>query len=100
MTFSFPAAIATILPVILSGIVAFLEGTFTSKRVTMGFVNHGGMWGDLFILPVVTGFVYPYFVKSRVIVLSSLSVAIAVTIVAHVLWATWSRNDGLTGHMF
>src|ERR1035441_3749016 len=100
MKFSFPAFVTTVLLVAASGVVSLLEGTFTSKRVTMGFINHGGMWGDLIILSVMTGLVYPYFVRNRLVILSALFLALAVTILAHIQWANWSRNDGLTGHMF
>jgi hypothetical protein len=100
MKFSFTAFSAIVLAVIISGVASFLEGTLTSRRVTIGFLNHGGMWGDLIIMSVVTGLVFPYLVKSRIYALSALFVALTVTLVAHILWAKWMRSDGITGHMF
>jgi hypothetical protein len=98
--FSLPAFIVTVAVVIISGVASFIEGTLTNKKVTMGFLNHGGMWGDLIIMSVVTGLAFPYFVRSRILVLSSLFIALVVTIIAHVQWAKSFRHDGITGHMF
>lgn len=86
--------------VVISGVVSFLEGIATNKRVTIGFLNHGGMWGDLIIMSAVTGLVFPYLVKNRIYALSTLFIALTITLVAHVLWAKWMRSDGITGHMF
>jgi hypothetical protein len=58
------------------------------------------MWGDLIIMSVLTGLVFPHLVRGRIYVLSTLFVALAVTVVAHILWAKWMRSDGITGHMF
>jgi hypothetical protein len=98
--FSLVAFIVTVAAVVTSGVVSFMEGTLTRKNVTMGFINHGGMWGDLIIMSVVTGLAFPYFVKSQTFCLSSLVIALAVTIIAHVQWAKSFRRDGVTGHMF
>src|SRR5437016_5176601 len=99
MKFSFAPFLVTALLVVASGVVSLLEGTLTNKRVKMGFLNHGGMWGDLILLPVMTGLVYPHILRNRLVIILLLFIALAVTIVAHILWARWARNDGLTGHM-
>ena len=100
MKFSFPAFSTIVVAVVISGAVSFLEGTANSKRVTVGFLNHGGMWGDLIVMSVVTGLVFPHLVRSRIYALSALFIALAITVVAHCLWAKWMRNDGITGHIF
>jgi hypothetical protein len=100
MKFSFGAFFLTLSLVVLSGAVSFAEGTFTNKKVTMGFMNHGGMWGDLILLSCVAGLVFPFFVKSRLLIMASLFLALALTIVAHVQWGHWARTDGVTEHMF
>jgi hypothetical protein len=66
----------------------------------MGFLNHGGMWGDLIIMSVATGLAFPYLLRSRGLALSSLVIAVLATIIAHVHWAASMRHDGTTGHMF
>lgn len=100
MKFSLAAFIGTVAVVVISGVASFMEGTLTRKNVTMGFLNHGGMWGDLIIMSVVTGFVFPYLVRSRIYALSALFIAFTVTVIAHILWAKWMQSDAITGHMF
>jgi hypothetical protein len=100
MKFSLAAFSVVVLAVVTSGAASFLDGTFTSKRVTMGFLNHGGMWSDLIIMSVATGLAFPYLARSRIIALSSLVIALLVTMIAHVHWAASMRHDGTTGHMF
>ena len=100
MKFSIAAFASTIAAVVISGLVSLAEGNLTSKRVTMGFVNHGGMWGDLMIMPIVAGFMFPYLVRSPMLVIVSSFLSLAVTLIAHAQWADWFRHDGITGHMF
>ena len=63
----------------------------------MGFLHHSGMWGDFFIMSIVVGLVFPYLVRSKAVVLSSLCIALTVTVLAHILWA---KGGPSTGHMF
>lgn len=100
MTFSFIAFLVTAAAVVISGVASFMEGTLTNKNVTMGFLNHGGMWGDLIIMSLVNGFVLPYIARSRFVVFAALFVACVVTIITHTKWAEGMRIDGVTGHMF
>ena len=100
MKFSFPAFLTIILAVTISGMASFLEGTFTNKKITMGFLNHGGMWSDLIILSVVTGLVFPYLLRNQSCVFLSLIIALIITIIAHIQWAKWMQNDAVTGHIF
>jgi len=70
----------------------------------MGFVNHGGMWGDVLFLPLVAALMVPIVRASRevtprlkflVIVLSA-----AATLAVHWQWATVGRDLGTTDHVF
>src|SRR5260370_436194 len=98
MKFSTSAFAATVLAVIVSGAVAFVEGTLTNRRATMGFLNHGAMWGDLIIMSTLAGIAVPYLNKNRVALLCCMGIAIGATIVAHAIWGRWFRNDRITGH--
>jgi hypothetical protein len=47
--------------VVVSGAIAWLEGNWTRRPgLAMGFVNHGGMWGDLVLLSVANAVVVPH----------------------------------------
>lgn len=100
MKFSTTAFATTVVAVIISGLVSSVEGTLTSKRVTMGFLNHAGMWGDLTIMATFVGFAFPYLVKRPMLVIVSSFISLAVTLIAHAQWAAWFRHVGITGHMF
>jgi hypothetical protein len=100
MKFSLTAFIVTVAAVVVSGVISFMEGNFTSKNVTMGFVNHGGMWGDLIIMSVVTGLVFPYLIKNQICMFSALFLALTVAIIAHIFWAKGMQSEAVTGHMF
>lgn len=100
MKFSVPAFLATVGAVLLSGVVAFWEGYLTDKRVTMGFLSHGGMWGDLLLMSLVMALVVPNLIHDRIYVLPSLAFSLLITILAHAQWCRWMRLDATTGHMF
>ncbi|MCX6927749.1 MAG: hypothetical protein NT154_31740 [Verrucomicrobia bacterium] len=100
MKFSFPAFLVTAATVVVSAIASLMEGTFTSKKVTMGFVNHGGMWSDLAIMSMVAGLCFPHFLRNKYLGVLSLCVACITTVIAHVKWAEGFKADGITGHMF
>ena len=47
--------------VVISGLAAWLEGSWTERAgLEMGFANHGGMWGDLLLLPVANAVIVPH----------------------------------------
>lgn len=103
VSFSWPALIGAATFVLLSGAVAASEGTFTSARVTMGFVNHGGMWGDLLILPFVAAIVVPripFRTVSPLAVAGTLALACVLTVVAHQQWAAFGATLQVTDHVF
>ena len=50
---SWPTWVASVAAVLLSGAVAWLEGNWVRRSgLSMGFANHGGMWGDLLLLEI------------------------------------------------
>ncbi len=100
MNFSFAAFLATIVAVIICGIASLIEGTLTNKKVTIGFLTHGGMWSDLIVMSIVNGLCFPHFVKNKYVIMFSLSMACIITVIAHAKWADYFRTNGITGHMF
>jgi hypothetical protein len=53
--------VVSVMSVIVSGGVAAAEGHWRrSTRLDLGFVTHGGMWGDLLLLPIVNALVVPW----------------------------------------
>lgn len=99
MKFSIAAFAITICFVIAQGLVSLAEGTFTNRRVTMGFVNHGGMWGDLFLLSVVNGLLWPHFINLYIIIPGVIASYI-ITVFIHWQWEESFRWAGITCHMF
>lgn len=80
--------------------ISFVEGTFTNRKVKMGFFNHGGMWSDLIVMSTMAGFASPYFKSSLILILISVVAALVITVIAHIQWADWFRAEGITGHIF
>ena len=61
MHWSWTAWVVTVAAVALSGAVAAIEGNFQrGARLDMGFVDHGGMWGDLVLLSAANALVIPH----------------------------------------
>ncbi len=103
MKFSIAACVATIVFVAMQAFISFVEGTFAKNRwITMGFINHGGMWGDLLLLPVVNGFLWPYLtIKGELLPISVMMfVNCVITVLIHWKWADWLRESETRGHMF
>jgi hypothetical protein len=100
MKFSVAAFIIVVSLVVISGFASYREGTLMNKKVTMGFLNHGGMWGDLILMSVVSGSIFPYFLWKRALIFFVAVSACAFSIIAHVKWARGFREEGITGHMF
>jgi hypothetical protein len=72
--------------VIASGAVAWLEGNWIRRPgLTMGFANHGGMWGDLVLLPVANAAIVPH-LTAGIWLPVALSLATLASVVVHVYW--------------
>jgi hypothetical protein len=89
---------------VMAASVSWREGTFRSGSVTMGFVEHGGMWGDFIILPIVNGLIVPCFPRptvKRCLVSSGLAaLAILATGFAHAQWDAMGRAAATTDFVF
>jgi len=97
--------------VILQGIVSYKEKTCTTRQIQLehgtdglSFWRHGGTYGDLIILPIVSGIAYSYLIdhinnsydigSERMFNIALLSMAI--TVVMHIIWA---KTQTLPGHI-
>jgi hypothetical protein len=100
MKFNVAAFLGTIALVIVSGIISSIEGTLTAKRVTMGFLNHGGMWGDFLIMSTVAGLVTPHLAKQERVIVLAFVAAFVIAIFLHASWAKAMADEGVSGHMF
>jgi hypothetical protein len=90
--FSWAAWIVSVSAVVISGVVAWLEGNFTrSARLDMGFANHGGMWGDVLLLPVANAAIIPH-VTLGAWVTVSLVVCALLSAWVHVHWYRGDRT--------
>lgn len=60
LQFSWLAWALSVVFVIASGLCAWREGNWTRRDdLDIGFVNHGGMWSDLIVLPIVNAAIVP-----------------------------------------
>lgn len=102
--FSFTAWAVSVLYIGFAAWIASLEGVFSSRTVTLGFVNHGGMWGDFVLLPLVNGLVVPYLpkltAKRSVVALAFLTCATVLTLLAHHHWFALGKAQGTTDFVF
>lgn len=81
----------------LSGAIACWEGNWTRRvGLGMGFANHGGMWGDLVLLPMANAAVAPHLDAGPWIV-AALAASILLSLVAH---KHWYDPQGTGDHMW
>lgn len=89
MKFSWLILGITMAIVIIEGIVSFFEGTFISKqhkKVNLSFLKHWGVSiGDLLILPIVNGLIFPYLCFSKWYI-PGIILAGIITLVCHIAW--------------
>lgn len=92
MEFSWTTWLVSVVAVIISGALAWLEGNLTKHRgLDMGFVNHGGMWGDLVLLPVANAVIVPH-VQPGAWIVAALAVSSALSAWVHVHWYRGDRT--------
>jgi hypothetical protein len=78
--------LVSVVAVVISGALAWLQGNFTKRPgLDMGFVNHGGMWGDLVLLPIANAVIVPY-LQPGLWIVGSLAVTFALAAWTHVHW--------------
>jgi hypothetical protein len=104
--FSWYFSLCTMGLVVIAAFFSWKEDTFTSKRgrkVTMGFVEHGGMWGDFYLMASFNGVVTPYIFANPRIGFRWAAVIITVStvlsLIAHRSWVIGFRKDGITSHI-
>ena len=98
MQFDVTVWLVSVVAVVISGILAWVGGHWTrSARVDMGFANHGGMWGDLVLLPLANAAIVPYLSWGTWVVVS-LVVCTLLSAWVHIHWYRGNRdgNDGRT----
>lgn len=104
INFNIGAWAASVLYVVVSAIVSRIEGTFASDSVTLGFVNHGGMWGDFIILPIMIGIIVPQLPRPKIqwipVAIALLVCSAILTVLIHVQWAVMGAAQGSTDHVF
>jgi hypothetical protein len=77
--------------VVVSAALAWAEGNFKRRPgLDMGFVNHGGMWGDLLLLPLANAAIVPHLSAGAWLV-GALAVTAALSLWVHVHWYRGDR---------
>jgi hypothetical protein len=91
--------IVSVAAVAVSGAVAAAEGHWRrSARVRVGFASHGGMWGDVVLLPIVNALIVPWVAGGAWLVLPLL-VGAAASVALHAWWHG-GHEHGLRDHMW
>jgi hypothetical protein len=61
MDWSWMTWLISVMAVVISGTAAWREGCWVKRPgLDMGFANHGGMWGDLILLPLANAVIVPH----------------------------------------
>jgi hypothetical protein len=88
---SWPTWIVSVAFVMLSGLCAWREGNWRRRDdLEIGFVNHGGMWGDLLLLPIVNAVIVPWLPRAGWLIVPALAGVAA----SWWLHAHWHRGSG------
>jgi hypothetical protein len=99
MEWSWTAWTVTVAAVALSGAVAWAEGHWRARTgVDLGFANHGGMWGDAWLLPVANAVIAPWLPPGWWW-LGPVLVAAAAAVALHAWWHG-GTTDGFRDHLW
>ena len=72
--------------VAISGALAWAQGNLTRRPgLDMGFANHGGMWGDLVLLPIANAAIVPN-LGPGLWIAAALAITTALSIWVHMYW--------------
>ena len=86
MEWSWLAWVVSVAAVIVSALAAWVEGSWTRRPgLDLGFVNHGGMWGDLLLLPLANAVIVPH-IRAGLWIAGALLVAALASILVHIHW--------------
>jgi len=93
------AWLVSVAAVLASGAVAAREGHWRRRPgLDLGFRDHGGMWGDLLLLPVVNALIVPW-VDWQPWLLAAGGVALGVSLALHTWWHGGQRG-GVRDHLW
>jgi hypothetical protein len=98
--FSWTAWLISAAAVVLSGLVARLEGSWKRRPgLDMGFVDHAGMWDDLVLLSLANALIVPHLTWGRWVVAAALTATVA-SLRVHKHWYRGNRAEHSCEHMW
>jgi hypothetical protein len=99
MEWSWSAWVISVAAVIAAGAIAAWEGHFRKRPgLDLGFANHGGMWGDFLLLPIVNAVAVPR-IEPGWWLLAPLTLAALVSLALHGWWHGGTPH-GMRDHMW
>jgi hypothetical protein len=97
---SWPVWAVSVGAVVLSGAVAWLEGNWVRRSgLSMGFANHGGMWGDLLLLPIANAVVVPHLSIGLWLPIA-FALSAAASLLVHIHWYRGHSTTHAAEHMW
>jgi hypothetical protein len=100
MAWSWITWAVSVAAVLVSGAVAWREGAWKRRpELAMGFVNHGGMWGDLLLLPLANAAIVPHLAPGAWLA-AALALGTLASAAAHALWYRGDRASHSPEHMW
>lgn len=92
--------LVSVVAVVISGALAWAQGNFTRRPgLDMGFSNHGGMWGDLVLLPIANAVIVPHLPAGMWIAVA-LAVGAALSAWVHAHWYRAAKQIHSREHMW
>jgi hypothetical protein len=86
--------------VVASALIAWREGNWwRGPHLDLGFANHGGMWGDFFLLPLANAAIVPYLSVGPWLAAAVLATTIA-SLWVHHHWYRGGRPTHSREHMW
>jgi hypothetical protein len=100
MEWSWAAWMLSVAAVLASGGIAWAEGNWKSRPgLGMGFSNHGGMWGDLVLLPIANAAIVSH-LSFGVWIAPAVVMATLASIAVHVHWGARGKGPRSGDHMW
>jgi hypothetical protein len=98
MEWSWPAWVVSAGAVVVSGLIAWIEGSWSRRPgLGMGFVNHGGMWSDLVLLSSANAVIVPHLALGPWLA-GAVAGSITASLLVHRYW--YSPAGGQGDHMW
>jgi hypothetical protein len=86
MEWSWTTWLISVVAVLCSAALAWWQDNFFKRPgLDMGFFNHGGMWGDLVLLPIANALIVPHLAAGSWIA-TSIAVCLGLSAWVHVHW--------------